>query len=124
MKHPIQPIHTDEHGVIRFKANAIVRFLLDNGGYNLNQIACMGFPQEDYEQLMQLIGYSLSGFGDLDCASVDTFETAARMAAGQTESEARIAHLQETLDDVREGLRIIVPQVFRIAPEDLQSWSH
>lgn len=36
MRHPIQPLYTDEHGVIRFKANAIVRFLLDKGGYNLN----------------------------------------------------------------------------------------
>lgn len=29
----IQPLYTDEHGTLRFKSNAIVRYLLDNGGH-------------------------------------------------------------------------------------------
>lgn len=30
-KHPMQSVRKDKDGVVRFKANAIVRFLLDAG---------------------------------------------------------------------------------------------
>lgn len=67
---PMQPIVWDGQGVIRFQANEIVRYLLDNGGLDLNKLHGMGhpapnFPREDWEQFAQLIGYSVSGFGDL-----------------------------------------------------------
>ncbi len=121
MKHPIQPLGKDEHGVLRFKANAIVRFLLDNGPYDLNQLAVRQFTDEDREQFAQLIGYSLSGVGELGYVKNETYETAARMAgAGQTEDQARIQYLEETLETVRAGLREIVPSVFRIHPDDLE----
>ena len=58
MNNPIQPIITDEHGVTRFKENAIVRYLLDRGGINLNDLAILSFSQDDQEQFAQLIGYS------------------------------------------------------------------
>ena len=64
-KHPIQPLEKDDSGVMRFKKNKIVDFLLDGGGFDLNMIATMGFSSEDREQFAQLIGYSLSGFGEL-----------------------------------------------------------
>lgn len=76
MKHPIQPLDLDEHGTLRFKANAIVRHLLDNGGIDLNAIAMMEFSQEDREQFAQLIGYSLSGFGELSYVSDETYSAA------------------------------------------------
>lgn len=66
-KHPIQNTCMDERGVLRFQENKIVRFLLDQYKPNLNDLY-IRFAEshpEDYEQLMQLIGYSLSGFGDL-----------------------------------------------------------
>lgn len=65
---PMQPIFIDKNGTARFKANAIVRFLLDwssGRGMDLNQLAIMNFSDEDREQFAQLIGYSVSGFGDL-----------------------------------------------------------
>lgn len=58
-------------GVIRFQANTIVRDLLDvasQHGLSLNDIACNGYTRQDREQLAQLIGYSVSGFGDLPYA--------------------------------------------------------
>ena len=90
--HPIQPIEIDERGVARFKANAIVRYILDTklaeithpgapvvnprtgegyhkGMLDLNKLAGMDFPREDWEQFAQLMGYSISGFGDLSYAS-------------------------------------------------------
>ena len=73
-KHPIQPLVWDVVGdnetddVIRFKKNKIVRFLLDAGPFDMNQLALMPFDREDREQFAQLIGYSVSGFGELSYA--------------------------------------------------------
>ena len=63
-KHPMQPI-VNVDGVHRFKSNAIVRYLLDAGPFDLNKLAIMPFSQEDREQFAQLIGYSVSGYGEL-----------------------------------------------------------
>lgn len=70
MPQPMQPIYIDNHGVARFKENAIVRALLDTGKLNLNDIALLPFSDEDREQLAQLIGYSVSGFGELNYSSL------------------------------------------------------
>lgn len=69
--HPMQQIVRTDSGTIRFRENKIVRFLLDAGSIDLNQLAAMGgvFSQEDWMQLAQLIGYSVSGYGDLSYAS-------------------------------------------------------
>ena len=67
--HPIQPLVMTDSGVIRFKANAIVRYLLDNGGISMNDLAVEDFTSEDREQFAQLIGYSHSGSGDLSYMS-------------------------------------------------------
>ncbi len=75
-KHPMQPLIRDSDGVIRFKANAIVRFLLDIGPLNLNLLSMMPFSTEDRQQFAQLIGYSLSGYGDLPYVDDEAYETA------------------------------------------------
>ena len=68
-KHPRQPTIIDKHGVKRFKENAIVSALLDAATdakiMDMNKIACMGFSKEDRQQFAQLIGYSVSGYGEL-----------------------------------------------------------
>lgn len=79
MKHPMQPVY-DDHGIARFKDNKIVRYLLDNGGTDLNKIACMQFDQNDEEQFAQLIGYSVGGFGDLSYASAEVIAAADKLA--------------------------------------------
>jgi hypothetical protein len=71
-KHPDQPIGLDSYGFVRFKANAIVRWLIDEAGRgrvrNLNDIAAHEpeFSVEDKTQFWQLLGYSVSGIGDMD----------------------------------------------------------
>lgn len=119
-RHPIQPLVTDEHGRLRFKSNAIVRHLLDNGPFDMNTIAMLDVPQEDREQFVQLTGYSLSGFSELSYVTMDTYETAEAMANDTDERESRIATLQATLDAVRTSLKDLVPAVFRIHPDDLE----
>lgn len=76
-RHPVQPLIEEKYGVFRFKQNAIVRFLLDNGPHDLNALATEKFSQEDREQFAQLIGYSLSGFSDLSYVSDKTYAKAA-----------------------------------------------
>lgn len=81
--HPMQPIEFDGKGVVRFRENRIVRHLLDFAkprGCGLNEIARMEFSQDDRMQLAQLIGYSVSGYGDLGYASDESVETADRIA--------------------------------------------
>lgn len=61
---PMQPI-VMVNGVARFKENVLVRYLLDHGGIDLNRLALVKCSREDRAQLAQLIGYSVSGYGDL-----------------------------------------------------------
>ena len=80
VKHPIQPLHFDSSGVLRFQGNAIVRFLLDAGPFDMNQLALMPLSAADREQFAQLIGYSLSGFGELSYVTDGTYERAEKKA--------------------------------------------
>ena len=119
-RHPIQPVEDDGKGVLRFKGNAIVRFLLDNGPFNLNDIALKDFPREDREQFAQLIGYSLSGAEDLSYMSDEVLTAADEMREkGVSELEARNAFLRERLEIVRDGMRAGVAALFGVHPDDL-----
>jgi hypothetical protein len=115
---PIQPIYTDEQGISRFRENKIVRHLLDNGGIDLNEIARLQFPNEDREQFAQLIGYSISGFGELSYVSDETFEAAFAMSKDSelTEQQARLEYLETIVAGIREDLKAMVPRVFKIHP--------
>lgn len=72
--HPMQPTYYDENETVRFKHNAIVRFLLDAGPFDMNQLAAMNFSREDREQFAQLIGYSVGGFGELSYVRSKTYK--------------------------------------------------
>lgn len=68
---PMQPILLDSDGVVRFKRNKIVQDLYElhpMHGLDLNEMAIRAYSQEDRNQFAQLIGYSVSGWGDLGCA--------------------------------------------------------
>jgi hypothetical protein len=70
--HPAQPIVVASDGVVRFKCNPIVRWLLDAGPFDMNTIALKPeFTVEDRRQFAQLIGYSVSGYGDLSYGCED-----------------------------------------------------
>lgn len=84
-KHPVQSLEKDKHGTTRFKANAIVRLLLDDGKYDMNRLALLPFSDEDREQFAQLIGYSLCGFSDLSYVSDETYEKVVEQFGGSTE---------------------------------------
>jgi len=94
LKHPIQPLEDDGNGVLRFKQNAIVRYLVDSG-IGLNALAVMNFYKEDWEQLAQLIGYSLSGFGDLSYVSDKTYEAAFSSAKNALKQMSKRSKLRQ-----------------------------
>jgi len=79
-KHPRQPIELDERGTVRFKRNHIVDFLVRDmrPGYDMNTISMKvhngEFSNEDYVQFCQLIGYSVSGYGDLSMIPAEEVE--------------------------------------------------
>jgi hypothetical protein len=68
--HPMQQIRL-VNGVARFRENKIIRFLLaTHPTVDLNHIAAANFSREDRIQMTQLIGYSVSGAGDLSTTPV------------------------------------------------------
>ena len=70
---PMQPVIKDDDGVLRFRENAIVRYLLDLARKhkiaNLNSLAELPFLQADREQFTQLIGYTITGYHELSYVS-------------------------------------------------------
>lgn len=121
-KHPIQPLRLDDHGVLRFKQNAIVRYLLDCGTTDLNKIACIPFSREDRVQFAQLIGYSLSGFSELaDYVTNEDYETALlSYKKGVDSRDARIETLENELKAVKDAFREGVANLYNIHPDDLR----
>lgn len=76
--HPDQPLVKDSLGVVRFKGNKIVQFLLDDGPNDMNRLARIPFSDEDRQQFAQLIGYSLNGYSELSYVSDEAYERAAK----------------------------------------------
>lgn len=73
MKNPTQPFIINKKGIIRFKENKIVTYLLDKSGINLNTLYALGFEAEDMAQFAQLIGYSVGGFSELEWVSDEDY---------------------------------------------------
>ena len=91
----MQPLYKDENGIVRFRANAIIRYILDNAaslidrkqgpGISLNKlldpnVTKREFSQEDLEQFYQLIGYSLAGYHELSMVSDGSAALASKLA--------------------------------------------
>lgn len=122
MTHPIQPLGDDGDGTVRFKENPIVRYLLDNGGIDLNAIARRGFAKEDQQQFAQLIGYSLSGYSELSYVTDEAYSAASRLSNDPAVShyEARITALTSQLNDARDGMKHGLAALFEKHPDDFE----
>ncbi len=125
MKNPIQPLAPDAHGVVRFKANAIVRHLIDtHPTVDMNALARMSFTDDDRQQFAQLIGYSLSGYGSLSgYVSDEAYSAAAHMAEGLDERDARIAALEAKIAELRGAIDLLrepMARLLEMHPDDLR----
>lgn len=62
--------------VQRFKANGVLKYLVERGALDLNHLALAyhqkKFSQRDYAEFNMMLGYSISGFCDL--SSFDDME--------------------------------------------------
>jgi hypothetical protein len=79
----MQPIEKSPDGVVRFKGNPIVEYLqvfAKNRGAGLNELATMPFSTQDWEQFMQLLGYSVDGYCDLSMVSEASKDAAHEIA--------------------------------------------
>ncbi len=124
LPHPIQPVALDPGGVLRFKANKIVSYMLEAGRagqkFDMNTLAIIDFPREDRIQLTQLIGYSVDGAADLSYMDRDVIRAADAMAAKGVSAEVALAAtLIERLSEVREKMREGVAELYGIHPDDL-----
>jgi hypothetical protein len=88
-KHPMQPIELDAEGTPRFKANAIVVWLFSTKRISLNDIPIDQFDDEDCAQFWQLLGYSVSGYGELSFIPKDIVEEADKIADALVDAQKR-----------------------------------
>lgn len=124
-RQPIQPLEEDKNGTVRFRENAIVRYMLDRGVVTMNDIAMLpGISQEDREQFAQLIGYSLGGFGELSYVSDETYNAAQAMHANpkKTEEQARIAALESENKHLRKQMAKMVQCAYDIDESTLKDY--
>lgn len=82
-EYPMQPIHFDPKGTLRFEENPIISYLACEVS-DLNHLAIWcasnGVDGKYQEQLAQLIGYSVSGYGTLSYVTDDSYERAESVA--------------------------------------------
>ena len=117
--HPIQPL-VMVNGVKRFRCNEVVAYLLEHGGLDMNHLAAQQFKTEDYQQFCQLIGYSLSGYGELSWVDDAAYEAAVMVSEADVSStEARLAHVQQELDALKLALREPMARLYGKHPDDL-----
>ncbi len=104
----MQPLIKDKRGTVRFKENAIVSAVLEAARegrkLDLNDIACMDFTQEDRCQFAQLIGYSLSGYHELNYVS-DRHAEEATEAARKQFSDRQIGGCRDDGCEIHTGVK-------------------
>ena len=136
MKQPSQPIVLDEKGTPRFQSNEIIKFLFNTGQLDLNKLTMMvkqgAFPLEDYAQITQLLGYSVSGWGDLSTSPPNDVGAADAEAAMIVNGDKQ-RYLEEAQGLCRDvcstsleiggaGVEMQVDDDARIAPADDACW--
>lgn len=120
-KHPIQPLELVD-GVLRFKANPIVKMLLaTHPTIDLNTIGRLGYSDADMEQFAQLNGDSFSFCGDRSFFSTATLHIAkAQFDRGADPRDARIEQLEAELASIKKLLAPAVSVIYDIHPDDLK----
>lgn len=121
-KNPIQPIVTDEHGIIRYKENTVVALmvaLLKERGVDLNVLHARGcdLPTDDWDQFNQLIGYSVAN----GPVSDDIIDAAEKMAENpeMDQWQARALAAEEKLFSVRNSIVEGIAELYGTHPDNL-----
>jgi hypothetical protein len=128
-KNPMQPIVIDSKNVVRFKGNEIVRAVYEISkvhGFGLHEIAMRNFTKDDRKQFAQLLGYSVSGYGDLPYVDKVSVECAdqqvALLLSGApvvSEQEMELQVLRDENRRLKAAIRKAAVEAFSIHPSDL-----
>jgi hypothetical protein len=128
-KNPMQPIVIDSKNVVRFKQNEIVRAAYEVSkahAFGLNEVAMRNFTQDDQKQFAQLLGYSVSGYGDLpyvDKVSVECADQQVALLLSGTpvvsEQEMELQVLRDENRRLKAAIRNAAVEAFSIHPDDL-----
>lgn len=126
MRHPTQPLEKDSKGIMRFKENKIITWMLDNtmlrndSPMSMNFLAAQDFTQNDCEQFAQLVGYSLSGYSVLSYVSNDSYSIASAMIDNNNDPlRAENEALRNELNELRKRVKEMVMISFNIHEDDL-----
>lgn len=125
MTHPNQPTYNDVNGTLRFKANAICRWLLDEGekyGLDLNKIATVKtFSQEDRIQFAQLIGYSVCGWGELSYVTDEAYASVCTQINNPDTAKLQLLadSRQDVIDEAKENVRALCKTLYGFDPEEI-----
>lgn len=88
--YPMQPLVLDEDGTLRFEANPIVEWLATEVS-DMNQTAAWAaennVPNKYREQLAQMVGYSVRGYGTLSYVSDESYNRAVAALPQPTEEK-------------------------------------
>ena len=118
-RHPIQPLGSDERGILRFKPNKIVQRLLDDGPFNMNTIAVWAatgeVTRDDMIQFAQLVGYSFDGFRSLTYVDDETCAAAGE----EDEHAARLEYYIDLVNTLKTALREPIAELYECHPDDL-----
>jgi hypothetical protein len=95
----------DDRGQIR-KENKLVHFLVEEYKGGLNKLSRIPCDPEDYEQLMQLIGYSICGYTELSMISEESKEQSSRtrnriQTQQQNQGEETMTKLEQEIADIQ-----------------------
>jgi hypothetical protein len=128
-KNPMQPILKDSVGCLRFKTNEIVRAVHEVAKahkFGLNEIAMRNFTEDDQKQFAQLLGYSVSGYGDLpyvDKVSVECADQQVALLLSEapfiSEQEMELQVLRDENRRLKAAIRNAAVEAFSIHPSDL-----
>ena len=83
----VRPMILDEQGTLRFRENAIVCHLLDDGPFTMNDLAVGDYSIADREEFLMLIGYSVEGFSEISYVTDATFKRVSRRTERITKKE-------------------------------------
>lgn len=96
----MQPLHVAPDGMLRFRVNPIVRFLLDNNGrgeyagkrIDMNELACVDATDDEFAQFAELIGYSLGGYSELSYVTGERYAKAEAQKAALSQGNAALSN--------------------------------
>ena len=101
MKHPVQPLIMDKHGIVRFMSNRLVNYMFDVTANIHGYDFASDYPVAEQEQLAQLTGVSLKLFRNLPFATPETIAVADVMYREKiSEDKARIRWLEKRVKEL------------------------